>query len=73
MPLARSWMLLKERRSAAIESLLRVSEATPGKAEQLNLDVIEKVENLVGLRLSLAGIGTVISLLLPILQLFIRK
>jgi hypothetical protein len=73
MPLARSWLVLRERRIAAIEALLNVSQATPGKAEEINLDMIEKVENLAGVRISLAGIGAVISLLLPIVQLFVHK
>jgi hypothetical protein len=73
IPLAKNWICLKEKRLAAIEALTTVSKAIPGKSEELNVERLEKLESLAGIRISVAGVGAVISLLLPIIQLFIHK
>jgi hypothetical protein len=73
MPLMKSWNSLKARRSNAIEQLMRASQSTPGKSEQLNLEKIEKLESLAGIRISIAGAGAFVSLILPLVQLFFHK
>jgi hypothetical protein len=52
---------------------MRLSKSTPGKSEQLSLEGLEKLESLAGVRISLAGAGAVVSLMLPLLQLFLHK
>ena len=73
MPLVKSWIRLKARRLNAIQELMKMSQSTPGKSEQINLEGLEKLESLAGVRISIAGIGAGISLVLPILQLFFHK
>jgi hypothetical protein len=73
LPLLKSWNCLRATRLAAIQALLKSSENTPGKKEQLDLEGIEKLESLAGVRISIAGIGAFVSLLLPIIQLFVHK
>ena len=72
-PLLTTWSLLKSRRLIAIEELMKSDNSTPGTGEHLSLAELEKVESLAGVRISIAGIGAVISLVLPILQLFIHR
>ena len=52
---------------------MAATESIPGKNEELNLEGLEKLESLAGIRISLAGAGALVSLLLPIVQLFIHK
>lgn len=73
MPVITLWKSLKTRRLIAIEHLIRMSQVTPGKSEQLNLEGLEKLESLAGIRISIAGVGAVVSLILPLLQLVFHK
>lgn len=73
IPAITLWTSLKERRLSTIENLMKLNRSIPGKSEQLNLDGLEKLESLAGVRISLAGIGAVVSLILPLLQLFLHK
>jgi nitrogen fixation-related uncharacterized protein len=73
VPLAKNWLSLKQKRLKAIENLMTATESIPGKSEELNLEGLEKLESLAGIRISLAGVGAAVSLLLPIVQLFIHK
>jgi hypothetical protein len=73
IPAITLWKSLKERRLNTIENLIKLNQAVPGKSEQLNLEGLEKLESLAGIRISLAGAGAVISLILPLLQLFLHK
>lgn len=73
MPAIILWRSLKARRLKTIENLIKLNQSTPGKSEQLNLEGLEKLESIAGIRMSLAGAGAVFSLILPLLQLFLHK
>jgi hypothetical protein len=73
VPLVKCWNELKARKLSAIARLMEINQATPGKSEQLDLDSLEKLESIAGIRISIAGVGAIISLALPILQLFLHK
>lgn len=73
LPIFKLWLELKRRRLRAIDSVLEASYAVPGKREQLNLDTMEKLESIAGIRFSIATGSAVVSLLIPILQLYFQK
>ena len=68
MPLLKCWSSLKARRLSAIEQMMKVSTGVPGKSEQINLDGLEKLESIAGIRISLAGAGAVASLAIPVID-----
>lgn len=73
MPLLRCWSLLRAERLHAVEVLMKAKSSTPGSAEQMSVETLEKLESIAGIRISLAGAGALISLVLPIVQLFVHK